>query len=78
VVNAGFTRFVSDQPHEQAFGMLVAWFASLAAGAAFYRWVEAPLGRAMASFTQPAAPRPFSLPQGGMQSRAIAKLRAAR
>jgi peptidoglycan/LPS O-acetylase OafA/YrhL len=78
VVNAGFTRFVSDQPHEQAFGMLVAWVASLAAGAAFYRWVEVPLGRAMASFTQPAAPRPFSVPQGGMQSRAIAKLRAAR
>lgn len=45
VVNAAFTRFVSSQPHEQAFGMLIAWIASLAAGAAFYRWVEVPLGR---------------------------------
>jgi peptidoglycan/LPS O-acetylase OafA/YrhL len=47
VVNAVFTRFVSDQPHEQAFGMLVAWVTSLAAGAAFYRWVEVPLGHAL-------------------------------
>jgi peptidoglycan/LPS O-acetylase OafA/YrhL len=53
VVNAAFTRFVSDQPHEQAFGMLLAWAASLAAGAAFYRWVEAPLGRALAGLPKP-------------------------
>ena len=78
VVNAAFTRFVSDQPHEQALGMLVAWFASLAAGAAFYRWVEAPLGQGLARFTQPAKPQPFLVRQTGMQSRAIAKLRAAR
>jgi peptidoglycan/LPS O-acetylase OafA/YrhL len=78
VVNAAFTRFVSDQPHEQAFGMLVAWVASLAAGAAFYRWVEAPLGRGLASFTWSGKHRPFSVRQTGMQSRAIAKLRAAR
>jgi peptidoglycan/LPS O-acetylase OafA/YrhL len=78
VVNAGFTRFVSDQPHEQAFGMLVAWVASLAAGAAFYRWVEMPLGRMLTTLTQPAAPQPFLVRQGGMQSRAIAKLRASR
>jgi peptidoglycan/LPS O-acetylase OafA/YrhL len=77
VVNAGFTRFVSDQPHEQAFGMLVAWIASLAAGAAFYRWVEVPLGRVLTSFTQPAAPRPLAS-HAGMQSRAVAKLRAYR
>jgi peptidoglycan/LPS O-acetylase OafA/YrhL len=54
VVNAAFTRFVSDQPHEQALGILVAWAASLAAGAAFYRWVEAPLGRVLASRPKPA------------------------
>jgi peptidoglycan/LPS O-acetylase OafA/YrhL len=77
VVNAGFTRFVSDQPHEQAFGMLVAWIASLAAGAAFYRWVEVPLGRMLTSFTQPAASRPLAS-HAGMQSRAVAKLRAYR
>jgi peptidoglycan/LPS O-acetylase OafA/YrhL len=78
VVNAAFTRFVSEQPHEQAFGMVVAWVASLAAGAAFYRWVEVPLGRGLATLTQPATPRPFLISQGGMQSRAIAKLRASR
>ncbi len=78
VVNAAFTRFVSEQPHAQAFGMLVAWFASLAAGAAFYRWVEAPLGQGLARFTQAAKPQPFLVRQTGMQSRAIAKLRAAR
>jgi peptidoglycan/LPS O-acetylase OafA/YrhL len=78
VVNAAFTRFVSDQPHEQAFGMLVAWIASLAAGAAFYRWVEAPLGRMLTGFSPSATFHPFSVRQTGMQSRAIAKLRAAR
>ncbi len=78
VVNAAFTRFVSEQPHAQACGMLVAWAASLAAGAAFHRWVEAPLGRKMAAFTQPAKTQPFAAGRTGMQSRAIAKLRAAR
>ena len=78
VVNAAFTRFVSDQPHAQAIGMLVAWFASLAAGAAFYRWVEAPLGQGLARFTKPAKSQPFLVRQTGMQSRAVAKLRAAR
>lgn len=34
-------------PEWQALGMLMAWGASLAAGAAFYRWVEVPLGRAI-------------------------------
>ena len=48
IVNAAFARFVPEQPHAQAFGMLVAWVASLAAGAAFHRWVEIPLGRALA------------------------------
>jgi peptidoglycan/LPS O-acetylase OafA/YrhL len=78
VVNAVFTRFVPDQPHEQAFGMLVAWVASLAAGAAFYRWVEVPLGRWLGSFTQSSTPRHFLVSRTGMQSRAVAKLRASR
>ena len=43
LVNAAFTRFVPPEPELQAFGMLVAWCASLAAGAAFFRCVEAPL-----------------------------------
>jgi hypothetical protein len=58
--------------------MLVAWIASLAAGAAFYRWVEAPLGRMLTGFSPSATSRPFSVRQTGMQSRAVAKLRAAR
>lgn len=45
LVNAAFARFVPADPHWQAVGMLIAWGASLAAGAAFFRWVEAPLGR---------------------------------
>jgi peptidoglycan/LPS O-acetylase OafA/YrhL len=45
LVNAAFTRFVPAEPELQAFGMLVAWGASLAAGAAFFMWVEAPLAR---------------------------------
>jgi peptidoglycan/LPS O-acetylase OafA/YrhL len=68
VVNAAFTRFVSDQPHEQALGMLVAWAASLAAGAAFYRWVELPLGRVLA-----AAPKPVPTPRFSAKA---ARLRA--
>lgn len=46
VVNAAFARFVPEQAHLQAIGMLAAWVASLLAGAAFFRWVEAPLGNA--------------------------------
>ncbi len=48
VVNAAFARFVPEQPHAQALGMLAAWAASLVAGAAFFRWVEVPLGRVLA------------------------------
>jgi len=44
VVNAAFTRFASPEPEWQAFGVLLAWAASMAGGAVFYRWVEAPLG----------------------------------
>jgi peptidoglycan/LPS O-acetylase OafA/YrhL len=45
LVNAAFTRFVAPEPELQAFGMLVAWGASLAAGAVFFQCVEAPLAR---------------------------------
>jgi peptidoglycan/LPS O-acetylase OafA/YrhL len=45
LVNAAFTRFVPAEPVPQLCGMLAAWGASLIAGAAFYRWVEVPLGR---------------------------------
>lgn len=43
VVNAAFTRFAPSQPEVQLAGVLAAWLASLAAGAAFHRWIEQPL-----------------------------------
>ncbi|MEX0141033.1 acyltransferase [Massilia sp. LMS1-1-1.1] len=49
LVNALFVTYVPLEPEWQALGMLTAWGASLAAGAAFYRWVEVPLGRVMGS-----------------------------
>lgn len=55
VVNAVFTRFVVEQAQWQALGALVAWLASLAAGAGFCRWVEVPLGRILAGFAKPVA-----------------------
>ena len=45
LVNALFTAYVPLEAAWQALGMLAAWSASLAAGAAFHRWVELPLGR---------------------------------
>ncbi|MCU0775185.1 MAG: acyltransferase family protein [Ideonella sp.] len=45
VVNAAFDRFVADHPGWQGAGVLLAWAASVAAGALFYRWVEAPAMR---------------------------------
>ena len=45
LVNALFTAYAPLEPAWQALGMLTAWSASLAAGAAFHRWVELPLGR---------------------------------
>lgn len=45
LVNAAFTRFVPADPLLQGIGVLTAWAASLAAGAAFHRWIELPLGR---------------------------------
>ena len=47
VVNAMFTRFVSEQPQLQAAGMLVAWSTSLWVGAIFFRWVEKPLSQTL-------------------------------
>ncbi|MEX5747148.1 acyltransferase family protein [Massilia sp. X63] len=61
LVNAAFARFAAEQAHVQAFGMLVAWIASLLAGAAFCRWVETPLGQALAHPHRSASSyRPFS------------------
>jgi peptidoglycan/LPS O-acetylase OafA/YrhL len=60
VVNAAFERFLVEQPHVQAVGMLVAWIASLAVGAVFFRWVEAPLGRFFAFSTRPIVVRPLA------------------
>jgi peptidoglycan/LPS O-acetylase OafA/YrhL len=76
VVNAAFTRFVSDQPHEQALGMLVAWAASLAAGAAFYRWVEAPLGRVLTGLSKPVKVQPVVGGTTPQRAQISAKLRA--
>lgn len=45
VVNAAFDRFVADHPGWQGAGVLLAWAASVTAGALFYRWVEAPAMR---------------------------------
>lgn len=57
VVNAVFTRFVAEQPQWQALGAVVAWVASLVAGAAFCRWVEVPLGRMLARLAKPVVPQ---------------------
>ncbi|UUZ54964.1 acyltransferase [Massilia sp. H-1] len=53
VVNAAFMRFVPKDPYWQALGVVLAWAASLAVGAAFFHLVESPLGRLWR-----AAPRP--------------------
>ncbi|MCU6500149.1 acyltransferase [Rugamonas sp. A1-17] len=63
LVNAAFSRFVPEGPFWQGAGMLLAWGASLAAGAAFFRWVETPLGRLVQLATARGRPRPgLSLP----------------
>ena len=49
VVNAVFMRFAPEVPHLQFIGVVLGWTASLIAGAAFHRWVEAPLGRLFSS-----------------------------
>ncbi|MYM26170.1 acyltransferase family protein [Duganella sp. FT135W] len=63
LVNAVFTRFVQPEPEVQAFGMLVAWGFSLAAGALFHRWVEAPLGRLIQTITEQVAVRDVHIPR---------------
>jgi peptidoglycan/LPS O-acetylase OafA/YrhL len=45
IVNAAFAHFAPAQPEVQAAGILLAWCVSVAAGAAFHRWVELPLER---------------------------------
>jgi peptidoglycan/LPS O-acetylase OafA/YrhL len=47
MVNAAFARFVPAEPEWQLGGMVLAWCASLVAGALFHRWVETPLSRLM-------------------------------
>ncbi len=59
VVNAAFTRFAPEEAHWQLAGVVTAWMTSVAAGAAFCRWIEAPLGRMLASFVKPAALPPY-------------------
>lgn len=45
IINAAFTRFMSDHPLVQTAGMLLAWSASILAAFLFHRWVESPLSR---------------------------------
>jgi peptidoglycan/LPS O-acetylase OafA/YrhL len=45
VVNAAFTRFAPAQAGIQTLGVIVAWLACIAVGAAFYHFVEEPLRR---------------------------------
>jgi peptidoglycan/LPS O-acetylase OafA/YrhL len=59
VVNAAFTRFVPDDAYLQGAGVLWAWAASVAAGAAFFHWVETPLGRFLAGLARPVVVQPF-------------------
>ncbi|WP_440965723.1 acyltransferase family protein [Massilia sp. GER05] len=53
IVNAAFTRFVPDDAYLQGAGVVWAWAASVASGAVFYHWVEAPLGRFLAGLAKP-------------------------
>lgn len=60
IVNAAFTRFAPAEPYWQTAGMAIAWGASLAAGAAFHRWVEVPLVRVVGLAAQHVMPRPVT------------------
>jgi peptidoglycan/LPS O-acetylase OafA/YrhL len=60
IVNAAFERFVLVLPYVQAVGMVAAWGVSLVAGAVFYRWVEAPLGRFFALSAKPFPVHPLA------------------
>ena len=59
VVNAAVTRFVPVDAAWQAVGTLVAWVASVAGGAMFFHWVEAPLGRITGAVGRSRAVRTF-------------------
>jgi len=67
VVNAAFTRFVPDDAYLQGAGVIWAWAASVAAGAAFFHWVETPLGRFLAGLAKPVAVRPFAAKPAGLR-----------
>ncbi|HEY0061253.1 MAG TPA: acyltransferase [Telluria sp.] len=60
VVNAAFVRFFPADPGWQAAGVLLAWGASLGAGALFFHWVESPLGRLWRTPRRSYAYRPYS------------------
>ena len=60
VVNAAFTRLAPATPAWQGTGMLVALAASLAAGAIFYRFVEAPISRLVTPAWVSAVPAPVA------------------
>ena len=47
VINAAFTRFAPQDVFVQTAGVIVAWIASMIAGALFHYGVELPIGRAM-------------------------------
>lgn len=57
VINALFFRFVPHEIAWQAAGVLLAWGTSVLAGLAFHRWIELPIGRALAGAFAPAAMR---------------------
>lgn len=63
LVNAAFTRFVPAEPEWQGLGMLLAWGGSLAAGAAFHRWVELPLSRLLRLVAEQLAVRDVHMPK---------------
>ena len=48
IINAAFMRLAPEVSHLQFVGVVFGWTVSLIAGAAFHRWVEAPLGRVFA------------------------------
>jgi peptidoglycan/LPS O-acetylase OafA/YrhL len=55
IVNAVFTRFLPDEPLVQTAGALLAWAASVSAGAVFHHWVETPLARCLPKLVKPVA-----------------------
>lgn len=59
VVNAAFQRFAPRDAEVQMAGVVLAWVASLAAGYAFHRWLEVPLGRWAAGMGAQRADKPY-------------------